>query len=181
MSIRSKSPIYNLDVYNTIAFSCITIGLPFATFKFIFGTLLLRLAEGPLSNYFVIIGYTICLWGIIDFIFNTLDAIFCLMKKKIIAPCILAQVGRIFKYEKICLAIDTLASFSIICTTLWTGYIAKLSYVEIKLWNIATTVNLISLSSIMIWNEYNILTKAQKNTKNSTDVVEPHLKNHYDK
>jgi hypothetical protein len=51
------------------------------------------------------------------------------------------------------LAVDTLLSFLIICSMLWSGWITHLSIPESFLWYGATTLNLISLSLVSIYNE----------------------------
>jgi hypothetical protein len=51
------------------------------------------------------------------------------------------------------LALDTLLSFSIICLMLWSGLITTLSPVEILFWYAATTLNLVSLSVVSLYNE----------------------------
>ncbi len=51
------------------------------------------------------------------------------------------------------LAIDTLLTFSILCAMLWSGWITRLSLFESYLWYSATTMNLISLSLVGIYNE----------------------------
>jgi len=51
------------------------------------------------------------------------------------------------------LAIDTLLTFTIICVMLWSGWIATLTTFESYLWYGATTLNLISLSLVALYNE----------------------------
>jgi hypothetical protein len=51
------------------------------------------------------------------------------------------------------LAFDTLLTFGIISAMLWTGWIATLTPVESFLWYAATTMNLISLSLVSLYNE----------------------------
>jgi hypothetical protein len=51
------------------------------------------------------------------------------------------------------LAVDTLVSFSIISFMLWSKWIQILSQTELYLWYSATTLNLISLSLVLIYNE----------------------------
>ena len=67
--------------------------------------------------------------------------------------CTIAQLGRIFGRPLLFLAVDTLIAFSIICAMLWSGWIARLSPAESVLWYAATTLNLISLSLVSIYNE----------------------------
>jgi hypothetical protein len=51
------------------------------------------------------------------------------------------------------LALDTMLSFVIICLMLWSGWIALLSPLGSYFWYAATTLNLISLSVVMLYNE----------------------------
>ena len=51
------------------------------------------------------------------------------------------------------LAVDTLLSFSIICLMLWSGWIMQLTQPEASLWYAATTLNLISISLVSLYNE----------------------------
>jgi hypothetical protein len=52
------------------------------------------------------------------------------------------------------LAIDTLLSFTIVCFMLWSGWIRMLTPVGTVLWYAATTLNLISLSLVSLYNEF---------------------------
>jgi hypothetical protein len=67
--------------------------------------------------------------------------------------CTIAQLGRRLGRPTVFLAIDTLLSFTIICLMLWSGWIARLSPIEAYLWYGATTLNLISLSVVSLYNE----------------------------
>jgi hypothetical protein len=67
--------------------------------------------------------------------------------------CTIAQLGRIAGMPLVFLAFDTLLTFTIICLMLWTGWIATLTLVESALWYAATTMNLISLSLVSLYNE----------------------------
>src|SRR4030042_517948 len=67
--------------------------------------------------------------------------------------CIIAQFGHIFHKPRVFLAIDTLLTFGIICTMLWSGWITKLTLFESYLWYAATTLNLISLSLVSVYHE----------------------------
>jgi hypothetical protein len=67
--------------------------------------------------------------------------------------CTIAQLGHIFRMPMVFLAVDTLLSFTIICLMLWSGWIATLTPVESVLWYSATTLNLISLSLVSLYNE----------------------------
>lgn len=154
MAIRNDNLIYNLNGFVTTAFINLTVGLPFAMFKSLLGVSLYR--EYP-KTIISILGVIILVWGSIDFVMNVTSLMFSQIKKRFIAPCILALIGKAFGTRTLFLAINTLCSFSCICIMLWTGLIGKLSSVESIIWNIATTINLISMATIIIWNEFYVL------------------------
>ena len=67
--------------------------------------------------------------------------------------CTLAELGRLVCRPMVFLAVDTLLSFSLICLMLWSGWIMQLSHGEAYLWYAATTLNLISISFVSLYNE----------------------------
>jgi len=67
--------------------------------------------------------------------------------------CTIAQIGAFFGTPSVFLAIDTLISFLVICTMLWSGWIALLSPWQASLWYAATTLNLVSLSLVLLHEE----------------------------
>jgi len=130
--------------------SC-TIGIPFCIFKILFGLAAIRAGDGEL---FRIAGFGITVWATADLLMNTARSLLDLLHRP--APfeyCTIAQLGRIVKRPLIFLAFDTLLTFTIICAMLWTGWIGTLSPVEAALWYAATTLNLISLSFVSLYNE----------------------------
>ncbi|MDP3562855.1 MAG: hypothetical protein Q8R70_00040 [Methanoregula sp.] len=131
-------------------FLSLTIGVPFCIYKMIFGISILR-AGGPL---FAVAGWLIILWAVADFLMNAAYSVQDLLH---LPPrfecCTLAQAGRLFSRPMVFLALDTLLSFSIISLMLWSGWIATLSPVEVPLWYAATTLNLVSLSVVSLYNE----------------------------
>lgn len=132
--------------------SC-TIGIPFCIFKILFG--LVALHEGdPERGLLWILGLAILVWATADLLMNTGRSLLDLLGLP--APfefCTIAQLGRIFNRPLIFLAFDTLLTFSIICAMLWTGWIGTLGPVGAGLWYAATTMNLISLSLVSLYNE----------------------------
>ena len=131
-------------------FLSLTIGVPFCIYKMIFGISILR-AGGAL---FAVAGWLIICWAIADLLMNCAYSVQDLLH---LPPrfecCTLAQVGRFFSRPMVFLALDTLLSFSIICLMLWLGWIATLSPYELVLWYVATTLNLVSLSVVSLYNE----------------------------
>jgi len=133
-------------------FLSLTIGIPFCTYKFLFGNAAVR--TGPAGSLTALFGWCVIAWACTDLFMNAGRACFDLGGRN--APfeyCTLAQAGRIFRMPLVFLAFDTLLSFSIICFMLWSGWIALLSQSELYLWYGATTLNLISLSVVSLSTE----------------------------
>jgi len=131
-------------------FLSLTIGIPFCVFKLLFGLTAFRTG----MKEFVILGAVVILWACLDLLMNTGRSIYDLAGRP--APfdyCTIAQVGRLLHRPLVFLAIDTLLSFLIICTMLWSGWITRLSPLESYLWYGATTLNLVSLSLVSLYNE----------------------------
>lgn len=132
--------------------SC-TIGIPFCIFKILFGLAALQLA-GPSGGLLGDFGLVVTIWAMADLLMNTSRSALDLLHRP--APfeyCTIAQLGRIFGRSMLFLAFDTLLTFAIICAMLWTGWIGTLNPVEAALWYAATTMNLISLSLVSLYNE----------------------------
>lgn len=132
--------------------SC-TIGIPFCIFKILFGLTALRAGDAD-GGFLRIFGLVITVWAMADLLMNISRSSLDLLHRP--APfeyCTIAQLGRIVNRPMIFLAFDTLLTFAIICAMLWTGWIATLNPVEAALWYVATTLNLISLSLVSLYNE----------------------------
>lgn len=131
-------------------FLSLTIGIPFCIFKLLFGLTAFRTGTQGL----VILGAVVILWACLDLLLNIGRSVYDLAGRP--APfeyCTIAQVGRLLHRPMVFLAIDTLLSFLIICTMLWSGWITRLSPLESYLWYGATTLNLVSLSLVSLYNE----------------------------
>lgn len=134
-------------------FLSITIGIPFCIFKLLFGITLIRAGSDlpfPLSY----LGWIVTAWALTDLIMNLGREIYDILGRP--APfeyCTIAQAGRLFNIPMVFLAIDTLITFIIICAMLWSGWIATLTTIESFLWYGATTLNLISLSIVVLYRE----------------------------
>lgn len=134
-------------------FMSLTIGVPFCIFKLLFGITLIRVGS-DLSVLVSVCGWAVAIWALADLFMNLGREIYDLMGRP--APfeyCTIAQAGRFFSMPMVFLAIDTLLTFIIICTMLWSGWIATLTTLESYLWYTATTLNLISLSLVVLYNE----------------------------
>jgi hypothetical protein len=131
-------------------FLSFTIGIPFCIFKLLFGVTAVRIG----TPGFVVLGGIVIAWACLDLAMNTGRSVLDLAGRH--APfeyCTIAQVGKLVHRPLLFLAVDTLLSFIIICLMLWSGWITLLSPAESYLWYGATTLNLISLSLVSLYNE----------------------------
>ncbi|HNQ26226.1 MAG: hypothetical protein KA091_02290 [Methanoregulaceae archaeon] len=131
-------------------FLSLTIGIPFCIFKLLFGLTAYRTGV----RWLVIFGGIVIVWACLDILMNTGRSLLDLAGRN--APfeyCMIAQIGRLVHRPMVFLAVDTLLSFVIICLMLWSGWITRLSQNELYLWYGATTLNLISLSLVSLYNE----------------------------
>gem|GEM_PF-708488 len=142
-----------LQFFQSPFFLSVTIGIPFCTYKFIFGSLSIRNSTGGDSPFFFL-GWLIIGWAALDLAMNVARAVLDIFGRPgTIEYCSIAQIGRYFHAPGAFLAFDTLLSFSIICITLWSGWITRLTSFESFLWYSATTLNLISLSLVIMYDE----------------------------
>ncbi len=135
-------------------FLSLTIGIPFCIFKLLFGIAAIRVLTLPHHGVVAALGWCVIVWAGIDLLMNAGRAIFDLLGQS--APfeyCTIAQLGAYFTMPLVFLAVDTLLSFVIICTMLWSGWITLLTTIESYLWYAATTLNLVSLSLVLLYNE----------------------------
>ena len=131
-------------------FLSLTIGIPFCIYKFLFGLSALRTGSQGLA----LLGLVVVGWAGADLLMNAGRSIYDLAGRT--APfeyCTIAQIGRAFRRPAVFLAIDTLLTFVAISLMLWSGWIGRLLPIETALWNGATTLNLISLSLVSLYNE----------------------------
>ena len=134
-------------------FLSLTIGIPFCMFKLLFGVTALRVSLTAYPSLWIL-GWVVILWAGTDLVMNLgrvgLDLSH---RPDLFEYCTIAQVGRLVGMPLVFLAVDTLVSFSIISFMLWSKWIQILSQTELYLWYSATTLNLISLSLVLIYNE----------------------------
>jgi hypothetical protein len=151
VSIREADAIQKF--FQRPVFLSLTIGIPFCIFKLLFGVVAFRLGtEGDPG--LALMGRIILVWATADLMMNIGRSLFDLAHRNArFEYCTIAQLGRIFNKPLLFLALDTLITFSIICSMLWLGWITKLDRPEIVLWYLATTMNLISLSLVGLYNE----------------------------
>ncbi len=130
-----------------------TIGIPFCIFKLLFGITAFRLGLGG-NEPLLFFGGAVMVWATADLLMNASRSVLDLAgKRPAFEFCTIAQAGRIFNRQLVFLALDTLVTFSIICAMLWLGWITLLDRMEMALWYSATTLNLISLSIVILYNE----------------------------
>lgn len=128
-----------------------TIGIPFCIFKLIFGIVAVRVSS---TMVLMIVGWGIILWAGTDLLMNLGRVLLDIAHRE--SPfdyCTIAQFGRLFGMPAVFLAIDTLLAFLIICGMLWSGWITRLTVAESYLWYAATTLNLVSLSLVLLYTE----------------------------
>jgi hypothetical protein len=128
-----------------------TIGIPFCMFKLILGIVAMRELSPPVL---ILVGWGIILWAGTDLLMNLGRAFLDIVHRD--SPfeyCTIAQFGRLFGMPGVFLAVDTLLAFLIICGMLWSGWITRLTTLESWLWYAATTLNLVSLSLVMLYTE----------------------------
>jgi hypothetical protein len=134
-------------------FLSLTIGIPFCIFKLLFGSVAFRIGSPELPPI-AITGILIFAWAGLDLMMNAGSAAYDLFSRK--SPfeyCSIAEIGRLFGKPAVFLALDTLITFCIISAMLWSRWITLLTPTETKLWAAATTLNLISLSLVLLYNE----------------------------
>jgi hypothetical protein len=142
------------SIFMSPAFQALTIGVPFCTYKMLFGLLAGRIGLEQSNDLLTSLSGIILAWALVDLIMNLTRVVYSVAgRPSPIEYCIIAQLGRLFHSPRLFLAVDTLVSFSIICFVLWSGWIAGLRPEESYLWNGATTLNLISISFVNIWME----------------------------
>lgn len=144
--------------FGTAVFLSLSIGVPFCIFKALFGLLCIEHGLAPA-------GWGLIAWAGTDLALNLSRSLneFLGARKGMGRPegkelramkhefCLLAELGRLLGRPTAFLALDTLLSFLIICTVLWSGWIADLPPWGRHAWLTATTVNLLSLAFVNIW------------------------------
>jgi hypothetical protein len=160
-STENDPAVGNTDIlqrfFNRPLFLSLTIGIPFCIFKMLFGISAIRIGAGT-SVLLNTGGWLILVWALTDLVMNLGREVYDLMDRQ--APfeyCSIAQTGRFFHMPMVFLAIDTLLTFIIICTMLWSGWITTLTTFESYLWYAATSLNLVSLSLVVLYNEIRIV------------------------
>lgn len=155
MTKKSSDQMAASHFFLSSVFLSLTIGVPFCLFKFLFGVLAIREGTESGAEWLIMFGWGAITLAAIDLAMNLIRSAFELANKKaLIEFCLIAQLGRIFRRQSLFLTFDTFLSFTIICFVLWSGWIVELKGHETYLWYGATTINLISLAIVNLWNEF---------------------------
>ena len=130
-----------------------TIGIPFCIFTLLFGLVAFRI--GLAGDFaLMVFGSGVIVWAISDLFMNLgRCALDIAHRDPFFEYCTISQLGRVFGRPMVFLALDTLITFCIICSMLWLGWITRLDRTEMIFWYAATTMNLISLSLVVLYNE----------------------------
>ncbi len=136
-------------------FEVLTVGLPFCSFKIIFGLYLLRIN-------FQLLGISILVWGILDLIINVIN-FFSLVtfKRRILRVCglnyLVAIILPVFPVvhsgpKDLGTGIDAMFSFIIVSIVIGGGVFGELSYLEIKIWSVGVILNVLSAGIYRLLN-----------------------------
>ncbi|NYT07517.1 MAG: hypothetical protein GKC05_04595 [Methanomicrobiales archaeon] len=151
-SSRGREPADRIQrFFRRPFFLSATIGIPFCIFKLLLGIVAVRELSAPML---AVIGWGIILWAGTDLLMNLGRALLDILHRE--SPfeyCTIAQLGQLFGMPAVFLALDTLLAFLIICGMLWSGWITRLTGPESWLWYAATTLNLVSLSLVLLFEE----------------------------
>jgi len=146
-----------LNFFQTSIFLALIIGMPFCTFKYLFGTLAIRYGWQNHHDPVIILGWVVIVWAGVDFLMNLVRIYLNLRRREaLIEFCLIAQLGRLIRRPSLFLTIDTFLSFAIICFVLWSGWIKDLRPHETYMWYGATSVNLMGLALVNIRAEFRI-------------------------
>ena len=153
-----------LDFFQTSIFLALVIGIPFCTFKYLFGALAIRYGWQYHQSPVTILGWVVIGWAGVDFLMNLVRIYLNLQRREIaIEFCLIAQLGRLIGRPSLFLTIDTFLSFGIICFVLWSGWIRDLRPYETYMWYAATTINLMGLALMNILTEFRINSDRKEN------------------
>ena len=132
--------------------SYVTIGFPFAAYKFLAGDAIRNIYKTQLAT---ILFYIFSIWAVIDLLFNLYDMIKVIQtKRKPKYVCILDYIAKknekIIKIKGIGEAIDLFLSFAIVGILVGWNLLSNLSPGYIIIWNIATAVNVLGSGIVRV-------------------------------
>ncbi len=164
---------FKVHFYNMM--SIVTIGFPFAAYKFLAGDICMNMSGGdPIG---IILFHFFAIWAIIDFIFNFHAMMTILITGSNPGPvCLLAMLAKKFRatadMKGIGEAFDLFLSFSIVAWLVGFGLLPKLSEGYVYVWNISTAVNVLGAGTARL-ALYFIGEKSGKDIKRDKDEDEP--------
>ena len=140
-----KQHFFNLMSY-------VTIGFPFAVYKFLAGDAIRNIYKTQLAT---ILFYIFLIWAVIDLLFNLYDMIKVIQtKRKPKYVCILDYIAKknekIIKIKGIGEAIDLFLSCAIVGILVGWNLLSNLSPGYIIIWNIATAVNVLGSGIVRV-------------------------------
>lgn len=132
--------------------SIITIGFPFAAYKFLAGDIIMNALDGALC---LVLFYFFSIWAIVDFMLNFNAMMNILISGKNHDPvCFLAfiakKMSKLLRIKGIGEALDLFLSFSMVACIVGGCLLSKLSDGYIYLWNISTVVNVLGAGVVRL-------------------------------
>jgi hypothetical protein len=124
-------------------------GIPFGVFK-IGGGL------AAANDIHWLVGAFFVLWGASDVLLN----VAAVASPNHVSYCLLSNIGRRLDRakrgttERLLLAVDTLMSFGIVTSMIWTGRIASLPHPVIKVWELAVIANILGVGIDRVWQSW---------------------------
>ncbi len=124
--------------------SVITVGYPFVGYKVLLGILIHNIYGGKAS---VVVASFCILWGIIDFVLNTLALFLLIVRGKTDLPvCLLSLIIRkcpgLHLWEDIGEAMDVMLSFCIVSYGVGGNLLGYLDGAQLNIWGFCTVFNL---------------------------------------
>jgi hypothetical protein len=101
-------------------------------------------------------GGAFVLWGVADALLNLVSVV----SPRRVSYCVLSNVGRLLDRsgssttEQLLLALDTLLSFSIVASMIWTARISTLPPLMVRLWELAVITNVLGVGVDRVWQSW---------------------------
>lgn len=140
----------------------ITIGLPFAAFKILFGLAMPNIWPG---NLFYALGIALVALGIADLVVNALNSLSYLFRARaLMQVCVLANIFHLFGRKEIPghehrirsadfgTALDVMLSFTLVALAVGLNLLPRFGESERQLWNLSVVINVLGagVSRIMV-------------------------------
>lgn len=124
-------------------------GIPFGVFKIGGGLAAAHDIHWSIGACFVLL-------GVADVVLN-LGAV---ASPRRVSYCLLSNIGRRLDgskggtMERLLLAVDTLLSFGIVSSMIWTGRIGSLPHPMVKVWELAVIANILGVGLDRVWQSW---------------------------